>query len=293
MPIDALQLVTLPFDSAMQQQSYQWIIDRKNTKDEVGVSGAWLYDYFKKQWEEYAFAALTDCSMLRIPKILHQIWIGDGVPVELQGFQTAWIIMHPDWEYYLWTQHNIDALPLINRTYIDNAQNPAEKADLLRIELLYFLGGVYVDMDCEPLVPLDVLNYMYDFFVGIHPLDTGLVKLGSAIIGSCPGHPILKACIDGIPANYANPALENSITCKTGPVHLTRQFIVHANKHGLRDCALPAPYFYPLGATQDYYAPDAWKKIGAFSVHHWAKTWNKPQYRRARFRNIKSWGVLL
>lgn len=285
--------IMVPFDAAMQQPTYQWIIDRDTTEREVGVTGRWLYDYFKTAWEQTTLFAITKQATSRIPKIVHQIWIGNGVPTELQGFQTGWILFHPNWEYHLWTQHNIQELPLINRGYIDAAQNPAEKADLLRLEVLYLFGGIYADMDCEPLMPFDTLTSMYDFFVGIHPLDTGLVQLGSAIIGSIPGHPIIKACIDGIPANYANSALKNSITCKTGPVHLTQQFIKHANKYGFRDCALPATYFYPLGATYNYYAPELWKKNGAFSVHHWAKTWNKPEYRRPQFRSIKSWGVLL
>src|ERR1700722_14528708 len=129
-------ITRLDFDAAMQKEKYQWIIDRENTFNEVGVSGAWLYDFFKKEWETQSFAALSENITPRIPKILHQIWIGDGVPEELKAFQKSWQLLHPDWEYHLWTQHNIAQLPLINRAYIDSAQNPAEKADLLRLELL-------------------------------------------------------------------------------------------------------------------------------------------------------------
>jgi mannosyltransferase OCH1-like enzyme len=168
-----------------------------------------------------------------------------------------------------------------------------KKADLLRLELLNLFGGVYIDMDFEPLVPLDFLHYCYDFYIGIGPLDTGMVQISSGIIGTIPNHPIIKAAIEAIPANYANPALTNSITRKTGPVHLTRQFIMHSCTNGLRDCALPAIYFYPMGSLEDYYAPEEWIAQGSLAVHHWAKTWNKPEYRRARFRQIKSWGTLL
>lgn len=290
---NAIPLVNVSFDVSMRQKNYAWIIARTNTQDEVGVPGDWLYNFLKRQWEQLGYHALTDCSTLRIPKIIHQIWIGDGVPEELKPFQTLWQLLHPDWEYHLWTQHNITELPLANRQFFDAAQNPAEKADLLRLELLYLFGGVYIDMDFEPLAPIDLLNYCYDFFIGIDPLDCGMVQLGSGIIGAIPKHPIIKACIDGIPENYANPALKNCITRKTGPVHITQQFIIHGCKNGLRDCALPASYLYPMGATEDYYAPEQWVNNGGLCVHHWAKTWNKPEYRRARFRNIKSWGQLL
>ena len=288
-----MPLVNISFDTSMRQEKYAWIITRTNTQDEVGVPGEWLYNFFKKQWSSYTYDALTDCNTLRVPKIIHQIWFGDDVPAELKPFQKLWQLLHPDWEYHLWTQDNIDQLPLTNRRFIDAAQNPAEKADLLRLELLYLFGGVYIDMDFEPLAPIDLLNYCYDFYIGIDPLDCGMVQLGSGIIGAIPQHPLIKACLDGIPANYANPALVNCITRKTGPVHITQQFILHAGKHGLRDCALPASYLYPMGATEDYYAPEQWVAHGGLCVHHWAKTWNKPHYRRARFRNVKSWGTLL
>ncbi len=290
---DAIPLVMIPFDESMRLSQYAWIVARPNTQQEVGVPGEWLYQFLKKQWAQLSYDALPSCNTLRIPKIMHQIWIGNGVPAELKPFQKLWQLMHPDWEYHLWTQDNIQDLPLINRDIINAAQNPAEKADLLRLELLNIFGGVYIDMDFEPLQPLDFLHYCYDFYIGIDPLDTGMVQIASGIIGAIPNHPIIKAAIDGIPENYKNPELVNCITRKTGPVHVTRQFIIHANTHGLRDCALPASYFYPMGATEDYYAPEHWIAHGSLGVHHWAKTWNKPEYRRARFRQIKSWGNLL
>lgn len=288
-----MPLITQSFAASMQYTKYKWIIERENTYNEVGVSGEWLYQFLQSQWDKYSYKHISNCSHLRIPKIIHQIWIGDGVPEELYDFHKSWQLMHPDWTCYLWTQNNINELPLINRQYIDRAENPAEKSDILRYELLYIYGGVYIDMDCEPLAPLDLLHYAYDFYVGICPLDTGLVQIGSAIIGATPHHPIMKACIDEIPKNYNNPLLKNNITGKTGPILLTKKFIEHAEKTGLKDCAFPATYFYPMGAVENYYAPDIWQSWGAFSVHHWAKTWNKPECRRARFKNIQSWGKLL
>ena len=40
--------------------------------------------------------------MNKIPKIIHQIWIGEEMPDKLKGFTDKMKSEHPDYEYYLW-----------------------------------------------------------------------------------------------------------------------------------------------------------------------------------------------
>ena len=41
--------------------------------------------------------------MCKIPKIIHQIWIGPKpLPNQYKEFSQKMIEMHPDWEYHLW-----------------------------------------------------------------------------------------------------------------------------------------------------------------------------------------------
>ena len=148
-------------------------------------------------------------------------------------------------------------------------------------------------MDFECLQPLDILHYSYDFYTGVQPLDTGLVHLGIGIIGSIPGHQILKTCIESIFHNYSKKMIQNNIPAKTGPTHFTKVFFSEAGTGSTIDVALPAHYFYPLGSVQVECKRAQWIKNGSFGIHHWAKTWNKPCYRRQQFRSIKSWGTLL
>lgn len=88
-----------------------------------------------------------------IPKIIHQIWLGDQSkrPTELMN---SIKLMNPDWEYYLWTDDNLpEDLTLRSRIdAIPDYEMPA-KADLLRYELLYKFGGVYIDADSEAIIP--------------------------------------------------------------------------------------------------------------------------------------------
>jgi mannosyltransferase OCH1-like enzyme len=65
---------------------------------------------------------------------------------------------------------------------------------------LYRFGGLYVDTDFELLQPekLDSLHKACDFYCGLTPLDCQAFLINNAIIGSIPGHPILKACITSL-----------------------------------------------------------------------------------------------
>ncbi len=48
-------------------------------------------------------------------------------------------------------------------------ENLGAKSDLLRYELLYQFGGVYIDIDVVLLQPLDILNHTYEFYTGLMP----------------------------------------------------------------------------------------------------------------------------
>ena len=58
---------------------------------------------------------------------------------------------HPDWEYKLWTDETVKEITLINQELFDKAKNYGEKSDILKWELVYRFGGVYIDTDMEAL----------------------------------------------------------------------------------------------------------------------------------------------
>ena len=49
----------------------------------------------------------------------------------------------------LWTDEQVAGLTLFNQAAFDAAPNFGEKSDILRYELLYAFGGVYVDVDLQ------------------------------------------------------------------------------------------------------------------------------------------------
>lgn len=252
----------------------------------IGINGVNLYYLFKDLYERYTLNTQHESIMLKIPKIIHQIWLGSPVPPVYETYMKSWHEKHPDWEYYLWTDENVHMLfPLYNQQYYDAAENYGMKSDILRWELLYRFGGLYVDMDYECLNPMDELHYRYDFYTGIQPLDAIFLQLGAALVGSVPGHPIMKHCIETIKDDWHFKGAPT----KTGPVHFTKSFYALAGK-GTIDIALPPYYVYPLGsteqATQALY--EQWIAQGAYAIHWWSKSWMPKKYRPAAFKSINN-----
>lgn len=128
----------------------------------------------------------------KIPKIIHQIWIGPLPPPE--KLMTTWKTMHPDWEYRLWTSEQ----GWENQAKIDAMLEWNGKADIMRYEILEKFGGVLVDADSECVQPLDESFLEHEAFAcWEHELVRfGLIATG--YVGSAPGTPLMRVCIDVI-----------------------------------------------------------------------------------------------
>ena len=139
-----------------------------------------------------------------IPKIIHQIWLGSPKPStsEYMSWFQSWIALHPDWEIKWWHDKDVEEMiqqnEFINVEAYKAAQNYGEKSDILRYELLYKYGGLYVDTDMECVASFDTLhlNDICSFYAGWS--NTGTIELNNGIFGAAPNHLILKSMIDAI-----------------------------------------------------------------------------------------------
>lgn len=169
-----------------------------------------------------------------IPKILHQIWIGDASKAP-RAWMRTWEARHSrgeGWEYRFWNetrlveegiqfrcQRQIDAIPEING-----------KADIIRWELLERFGGVFVDADSICLRPLDPEMFLTPRALqhcgGFAAFENENIRQGllaTGTMGFCPGHPLVRAIVDRI----ASGALDLEIATmrawySVGPALLTR-----------------------------------------------------------------------
>ena len=270
----------ISFDEAMQKDLF--VTSLNMTKRIIELDGYELYEFFKELYEKHNLSVVEQRAA-RIPQIIHQIWLGSELPEAFIELQESWIHQHlgREWRYKLWTDADVAQLGLYNQEFYDATDNFGTKSDIARWEIVYRFGGIYADMDAECLQSFDEL-LSYDFFTALQPLDTYFLQLGAALFGAVPGHPILRHCIETI----ANDWHLQGVPKKTGPVHFTKSFYAVAGKNGMRDIALPAYYFYPLGSQETTEKRQEWIVQGAYAVHWWAKSWMPKNYRSARFRNI-------
>lgn len=144
--------------------------------------------------------ALPPCDA-PIPRTLHLIWLGQKRLSELQcRCVSSWLRHNPGWALRLWTE---PPFPLTNQALYDQATNPGEAADVLRLEILAVYGGLYVDTDVECLAPVTAVLEGHSFVAGLHQDKTGPMHVENAFLAACAGHPLLLDAVEFLPTWYA------------------------------------------------------------------------------------------
>ncbi len=224
----------------------------------------------------------------RIPPIIHQVWLGSPPPEKYREWMTTWMNWH-GWAYRLWTDDDVKCMELYNQDLYDHADNYGEKSDILRFEILYEYGGMYVDVDFECINPaiFDELHCSWDFYIGFEPLEHGLLngydmfKFCNAIIGAAPGHPIMLKLIEDLRSNYI--ACKGLWTVeKTGPAYVTRTIFAYElnnPRHGYLNAYLPVSFLYPFSEpeTRQLLHQDDDTELFAppetAAIHYWGHSW--------------------
>ena len=116
-------------------------------------------------------------------KIIHQIWLGTKKPPKwcMDSWEKDYIKNNPDWKYYLWTDKEVKNLNLINRKEYDSESTMRGKSDILRYELLYQYGGIYIDADSLCIDPNNSLSKLIkdkDFFACREPKNKQFIANG-------------------------------------------------------------------------------------------------------------------
>ena len=245
-------------------------IEKNADSDQYWLGIKNLYTTHAVQDLKYAYAP-------RIPKIIHQIWLGSSFPEKYIYFQSTWKLFHPDWEYRLWTEAEIEAFGLTNKAAYDESTNWGQKSDIARYEILYRMGGLYVDTDFECLNSFDILHHCFDFYTGTGFGPSFHAYMG--LIGAAPGNKIIKQCIDTInihATHNADPML--NILFTTGPYLFTGSIKKLLGDPDLGRCVVfPVNYFYPLPNLLNdvtYEETRAWIRPETFAMHHWHVSWN-------------------
>lgn len=182
-----------------------------------------------------------------IPKIIHQIWIGPK-PAPTNHMDT-WKNKNTGFEYIRW---NEDELISRNMTIecqkrVDEMAEINGKADIIRWEILYKYGGVFLDADSICVEPIDDVLMNCKYFAGWEheQMRKGLIATGT--MGFPPKHPLVKDAINWIKANTVNVTKTGLRAWQTvGPGLLTRMY----NAGNYTDMTIfPSYTFLPIHCT--------------------------------------------
>lgn len=294
-------IMEVPFDESMGKSESEFRFIFANGDD------AARYTKAKALYEKNLPSKIQRSSPPKIPKIIHQIWLGPNLPPSyFYEYQEKWKVLHPSWEYHLWGEEELEKLHLENWDLVEKSPNWAEKSDIIRGDLLNRFGGVYIDVDIEPFHCLDELHEKYDFYAGMeHPhkitTTSNRVWVGISIIGAKPGHPIIqnwKARVrngwDDVDVKFSAP-VDKVVNHTYFP--FTHAVMQEADRNGNVDMLFPATYFYPISPSfaskrrstfravrEKVYdllenlrlkRPRAFSRIypETLAVHYWGNTW--------------------
>ena len=201
-----------------------------------------------------------------IERRFHQIWINNEkpeLPDELKRLRDTWLKYHPSWDYSLWDLQNLDFEPRCS-SLLPMCQHPAQAADLLRMEILFHHGGIYMDTDFECLKPLD--RILEDVVAFSCSEEGRCISIG--ILGAEKGSRLFSAVIENFPRTIG----VRPVNVETGPAFFTEVLF----RTGISNdfTIFPTHYFYPFNVhTKKRDGIDLSK---SYAVHHYSESWKKP-----------------
>ena len=248
-------------------------------------------------YEKYKDAQFTTTGSYKIPPVIHFIWLGPKhfPPQSVENVRT-WIAQNPGWKVKLWTDR--DRMPpcegmelmhvkdfsfcALGRQF-DESENWGEKSDILRYEILFQEGGVYVDHDANCLQSFTGMHKGYDFYCGLEaphePFVGRNITCGNGVIGSRPQHPTVKGVIDHIAHRWDmlkekfrgnDPYSKIEIVMQRTYIALTDCLMDTLNREGNTDIVLPAGYFFAKSGIPS-----------VFSQHFYATSWDDFRHKKS------------
>lgn len=202
---------------------------------------------------------------IKIPKVIHQIHLGDK-PLSDQElkWQKTWKDYNPDWEFIFWDDERLRDIDIINQEYLDDCDNHSMKSDVLRFDILYQFGGLYIDTDFECLKPLDPFFNNRDF-IACRQNPNGPSICG-AFLAATKHHALVKKLVDGISERSITHKGKHCVA-KYGPTYITDLID--------RSHSLDPKYVYPFMWNKKHSTKDNLNKIypEAYAAHWWNTSW--------------------
>ena len=261
-----------------------------------------LLDRVESLYQKNKEAQFSLKDPYKIPPVLHLIWLGPRPfpPKSVENLR-SWVAYHPEWKIKLWTDRereppcegielvDVDSFPLRHlKRCFQESNNYAEQSDILRYEILFAEGGIYLDHDTYCMASFDSLIRGYDFFCCLEaphePFVGANVTCWNGLIGSRPGHPTLKKVIDLIAERWEaigrkfrgkDPYSQVEVVMQRTYIALTHALEGTLDRPGNTDVVFPAAYFFAKSGIPSIY-----------SKHFCQTTWDPVKFRRSEFEKF-------
>lgn len=212
-----------------------------------------------------------------IPKKIHYFWVGGKpMPEKSKACVESWKKFCPDYEIMEWNESNYDFSACTYMAQAYEAGLWGFVPDYARLDIIYRIGGIYLDTDVELLQSLDkLLNCKA--FMGFENRASVAPGLG---FGAEPGNEILKQMRDRYHSFsfYNENGTPNIVPSPFYATEFLRSYGLRLN--GKRQTVqgmdiFPAEYFAPL-----CYADNRLKITGnTYSIHWYHASWHTPEQR--------------
>ena len=217
----------------------------------------------------------TDKTETKIPKIIHQIWLGSELPEDAKILRDEMMKINKNYEYKLWTDADIADFGLKNNELYHNINNYGAKSDILRYEILERFGGIYIDTDFQCVKSFDDLSYL-DFWIGNGHTDIPVIQ--NSIIASIPNNKHISNIVDGL----LNTTIFNDnipgVMNTTGPYYITKM-IYETISIDDNIVVFPTTFFFPFPNkyrhSKDKNLPKEFIHKNTYAIHLWKTTWQK------------------
>ncbi|XP_023335559.1 inositol phosphoceramide mannosyltransferase 3 [Eurytemora carolleeae] len=198
---------------------------------------------------------------LVVPKLIHMVWVGSSLPLEYYKGPLSAVQYNPDYEVFLWLDEhtpvkedlqnhpnikikNIKDDVWLNQDLLDQCTNFAMFTDILRMDILYKYGGIYLDMDSlvkrrfGPVFSTSFVTYTpHDYYKDIDWMHKSGVmaehkaSIENAQLGMPKGSKFMKYILGCLKENFFKhtPTLQ-----KTGPQFFTAAFLEYIDNNKIK-----------------------------------------------------------
>jgi mannosyltransferase OCH1-like enzyme len=202
-----------------------------------------------------------------IPKLFHHTWPSGGtLNNRFISYRAKFMDLHPGYKFMLWTCEDRKRYCLSEESsFLQSPESPMHwivKSDIMRWEILYQYGGIYLDTDVECLKNFEGLLNCKSFAGYSYP--DGLV--GNALVGTVPGNPLFKAIALAVVENIIKngPAESNGAPHEVcGPSFVTK-YLARVEK------IYPREYFYPIYWEDTKEPVNSVTTFNSYSIHWWS-----------------------